>query len=185
MVFWDVFSCYATVPSGPGSPHYWGITITLKTLHTRSDLSGRVISPSQRTLPDNTKHSQQTDIHALSGIRTHKPRNRAVADLRLRTRGHWNRRSTSTNRYQSFGRKQRLILHFKGSLTLNVTAVGSLVSWYIFTDNTTLHPKIQSRDVKGYGITSFHFPTKHLTVRNILHWQISTETKRKSLCLLH
>jgi hypothetical protein len=32
--------------------------------------SGRVISPSQRPLPDNTQHSQQTDIHAPSGIRT-------------------------------------------------------------------------------------------------------------------
>ena len=33
--------------------------------------SGRVISSSQRPLPDNTRHSQQTNIHAPGGIRTH------------------------------------------------------------------------------------------------------------------
>jgi len=32
---------------------------------------GRVISSSQRPLPDNTRHSQQTNIHAPGGIRTH------------------------------------------------------------------------------------------------------------------
>jgi len=30
-----------------------------------------VISSSQRPLPDNTQHSQQTNIHAPGGIRTH------------------------------------------------------------------------------------------------------------------
>ena len=35
------------------------------------DSSGRVISSSQRPLPDNTRHSQQTNIHAPGGIRTH------------------------------------------------------------------------------------------------------------------
>jgi len=34
------------------------------THHIRNDSSGRVISSSQRPLPDNTQHSQQTDIHA-------------------------------------------------------------------------------------------------------------------------
>jgi hypothetical protein len=29
-----------------------------------------VISPTQRPLPDNTQHSQETDIHAPGGIRT-------------------------------------------------------------------------------------------------------------------
>ena len=41
------------------------------THHSRQDSSGRVISPSQRPLPDNPKHSKQTSIHAPSGIRTH------------------------------------------------------------------------------------------------------------------
>ena len=51
-----------------------------------------MISPSQRPLPDNTQHSQQTNIHALGGIRTHTLGRRAAEDLRLRPRGHWDRR---------------------------------------------------------------------------------------------
>jgi len=43
-----------------------------------------VISLSQRPLPDNTQHSQQTDIYAPGGIRTHDLSRRAAADLRLR-----------------------------------------------------------------------------------------------------
>ena len=35
-----------------------------QTHHTRQDFFGRVISSSQRPLPDNTQNSQQTDIHA-------------------------------------------------------------------------------------------------------------------------
>ena len=41
------------------------------TQHSRQDSCGRVISSSQRPLPDNTRHSQQTNIHAPVGIRTH------------------------------------------------------------------------------------------------------------------
>jgi hypothetical protein len=41
------------------------------THHSRKDSSGRVISSSQRPLPDNTQHSQQTNIHASGRIRTH------------------------------------------------------------------------------------------------------------------
>jgi hypothetical protein len=54
------------------------------------DSSGRVISPTHRPLPDNTQHSQKTDIYAPGGIRTHNPK-RAAADPRLIPRGHWNR----------------------------------------------------------------------------------------------
>jgi len=50
-----------------------------------------VISSSHKPLPDNTQHSQQTDIHAPGGIRTHNLNRRAAADLRLRPRGHWDR----------------------------------------------------------------------------------------------
>src|SRR5215475_1078917 len=38
------------------------------TQHSRWDSSGRVISSSQRPLPDNTRHSQQTNIHAPVGF---------------------------------------------------------------------------------------------------------------------
>ena len=43
----------------------WSCTMTR---HSRWDSSGRVINPSQRPLPDNTQHSQQTNIHAPGGI---------------------------------------------------------------------------------------------------------------------
>ena len=59
------------------------------THHSRLDSSGHVISSSQRPLPDNTQHSQQTDIHAPGGIRTHNLSRRTAVDLRLRPRGHW------------------------------------------------------------------------------------------------
>ena len=61
------------------------------THHIRQDSSGRVISSSQRPLPDNTQHLQQTNIHAPGRIRTHDLSRRAAADLRLRPRGHWDR----------------------------------------------------------------------------------------------
>ena len=51
-----------------------------------------MISSSQRPLPDNTQHSQQTDNHALVGIRTHNLSRRAAAYLRLSPRGRWDRR---------------------------------------------------------------------------------------------
>ena len=59
------------------------------THHSRYDSSGRVISSSQRPLPDNTQHSEQTNIHTSSGIRTHSLSRRAAANPRLRQRGHW------------------------------------------------------------------------------------------------
>ena len=58
-----------------------------QTHHTRYDSSGRMISPSQRPLPDNTQQSQQTDTYALGGIRTRNPSRRATADPLLRPRG--------------------------------------------------------------------------------------------------
>jgi hypothetical protein len=50
-----------------------------------------MISPSQRPLPDNTQHSQQTNIHAPGRIRTHDRSRRAAVGLRLRSRGYWDR----------------------------------------------------------------------------------------------
>ena len=61
------------------------------THRTRYVFSGRVISPTQRPLPDNTQQSQETDIHDPGGIRTRNPSRRAAADLRLKPRGHWDR----------------------------------------------------------------------------------------------
>jgi len=64
------------------------------THHSRWGSSGRLISSSQRPLPDNTQHSQQTNIHTPGGIRTHDLSRRAAGDLRLRPRCHWDRHRT-------------------------------------------------------------------------------------------
>ena len=61
------------------------------THHCRQDSPGRVISSSQRPLPGNTQHSQQTNIQVPARILTHDLSRRAAADLRLRPRGHWDR----------------------------------------------------------------------------------------------
>jgi hypothetical protein len=61
--------------------------------HIQQDSSGRVISPTQRPLPDNTKHTQVTDIHVSDGIGTRNPSKRAAADPRLRPRGHQDRQN--------------------------------------------------------------------------------------------
>ena len=80
------------VPSGQGPPHYRGFTITLSyTHHIRKDSSGRAISPTQITPPDNTQQSQEKDIHNPGGIRTHNASKRAAAEPRLRQRGHRDR----------------------------------------------------------------------------------------------
>jgi hypothetical protein len=60
------------------------------THHPRWYSSGRVISSSQRPLP-NTQHSQQTNIHDPGWIRTHNLSRPAATDLRLRPSGHWER----------------------------------------------------------------------------------------------
>ena len=51
---------------------------------------GREMGPTQKPLPDNTQHSQKTDIHAsvVGGIRTRNSGKRAAANPRLRRRGH-------------------------------------------------------------------------------------------------
>ena len=50
-----------------------------------------MISPSQTPLPDNTQHSQQTNIHTPGVIRTDDSSRRAAVNLRLRPRGYWDR----------------------------------------------------------------------------------------------
>ena len=50
------------------------------THHSRYDSSGKVITSSQRPLPHNTQHSQQTNIHAHVGIRIHNISRRAAVD---------------------------------------------------------------------------------------------------------
>jgi hypothetical protein len=81
------FSVDAAAQRGLWPPHSRGFSRSHATTHhSRQDSSGRVISSSQKRLPDNTQHSQQTDIHAPGGFRTHDLSRRAAADLRLRPR---------------------------------------------------------------------------------------------------
>jgi len=62
-----------------------------KAHHNRYDSSGWVVSSSRRPLLDNTQHSQQTNIHASGGIQAYNLSRRAAAELRLRSRGRWDR----------------------------------------------------------------------------------------------
>jgi hypothetical protein len=43
------------------------------------------------TLPDNTQHSKEKDIHDPGEIRTRNPSKQGAADPRRRLRGHWDR----------------------------------------------------------------------------------------------
>ena len=80
-------------PEGQGLLNHEVSRSHTTTHHSRYDSSVRVISSSQRPLPDNTQHSQKTNIHATGGIRTHDLLRLAAADLRLRPRGYWDRHS--------------------------------------------------------------------------------------------
>ena len=67
-----------------------------------------MINPSQRPLPDNTQHSQQTNIQAPGGIRTHNRSRRAAVDLRLRPRGHWDRLLFYNTNNKNLGSKTKV-----------------------------------------------------------------------------
>jgi hypothetical protein len=45
------------------------------------------------------KHSQETNIQAPGGIRTHDPSQRSATDLRFRPRGHWHRLPRYEHKY--------------------------------------------------------------------------------------
>ena len=65
----------------------WSRSVTNIQTHTQY-YSVRMISPTQRPIPDNTQHPQKKDIHASCKIRTLNPSKQAAADPRLRTLGH-------------------------------------------------------------------------------------------------
>ena len=83
-----------------------------------------MIGPSQRPLPDNTQRSQQTNIHAPGGIRTHNRSRRAAKDLRLRPRGYWDRLLCTVRSFkhvwrQSYYRGVNLVPHVKGRMKVD------------------------------------------------------------------
>ena len=60
--------------------------------HSRQVSSGRVMSSSQRLLPDSTQHSQHTEIHSPPLWDSNPDLNRReAANPRLRPRGYWDR----------------------------------------------------------------------------------------------
>jgi hypothetical protein len=61
---WLLYFHGTTAPVGP--------VITLRYTHTWWDSSGRMITPSQKPLPDNTQHSKQTSMHP-AGFKTAIP----------------------------------------------------------------------------------------------------------------
>ena len=85
-----------------------------------------MITSSQRPLPDNTRHSQQTNIHVPGGIRTHDLSRRAAADLRFRPRGYWDRLS----KIISLGIYSTFLLPFLMEYT-GVSSTVSKMSWNI------------------------------------------------------
>jgi len=60
-----------------------------KTHHCRCDSSGRVISSSQRSLPDNTQHSQQTSMPPVGFEPTISAGERPQTHTLDRAAGHW------------------------------------------------------------------------------------------------
>ena len=95
-LWYNIMFCFGL--DSPPSPMGHGLLIhevsrSHATHQSREESSGRVISLSQRPLPYNTQHLQQTNIHAPGGIRNHNLSRRATADLRLRPRGHCDRLS--------------------------------------------------------------------------------------------
>jgi len=65
----------------------------------RQESSGRVISLTHRPLLDIKQQSLETDIHALSGIRTRNPSKQAAAEPSLRPCGHRDRPNGRMSEY--------------------------------------------------------------------------------------
>ena len=86
------FFCGAATQRWSWFPHSWGFLDHTQRRTTVGRTPLDEWSARRRDhLPDNTQHSQQTNIHAPGGIRTHDLSRRAAADLRLRPRDDWDR----------------------------------------------------------------------------------------------
>ena len=86
-IFFVLWSCDPTRAMASSLLRLLNHTHTHSHTHSRWDSFGRAISSSRRLLPDNTQHSQQTDIYGRGGIRTRSLSRRVTADVRLRPRG--------------------------------------------------------------------------------------------------
>jgi hypothetical protein len=88
-------------------------------------LSGPVINPTQRPLPDITQNLRETDTHVPVGIRTRNPRNLAATNLSLRLRDHRVRHPQT----HSLPRFQREI--FQNSLIKRISAASIVTGFSV------------------------------------------------------
>ena len=77
----------ATANIGHRASSFLGHRDHIHTHLTPYDSSGRVISLTQRPLPDNIQHTQEKENRAFGRIRTRNPCKRAAADPCIRPRG--------------------------------------------------------------------------------------------------
>ena len=85
-----------------------------------------MIGSSQSSLPDNTQHSQQTDIHARGGIRTHNLSRRATTNRAA----HWDRLLRTLLHVFGYNRDQlRTILRHLRLEGLKAMNIYGLVCW--------------------------------------------------------
>jgi hypothetical protein len=76
-------------------PNSWGFLDHTQRRNTVGRIPLDEWSARRRDLYLTTHNTQQTNIHAPGGIRTHDLSRRAAADLRLRPRGHWDRQDAT------------------------------------------------------------------------------------------
>ena len=106
----------------PDSPQWAGassFTRFLDNTQRRTTVSRIPLDEWSARRRDNTQHSQQINIHARGGIRTHNLSKRAAADLRLRPRGHW-------DRHRKVFRYINKILYGSGD---GITELYSIILW--------------------------------------------------------
>jgi hypothetical protein len=122
---WNFFFSGSATQRGLWPPRSRGFVIT----HNDAPQSVGLLWTSDQLVAETFtwQHTQQTNIHARGGIRTHDRSRRAAVDLRLRPRGHWDRLLYGTSylkcletanykRYCLYGCAR--LLPLTGSLTL-------------------------------------------------------------------
>ena len=96
--YWSHQTLITQLPSVAQQPTVGQGHLIIEASRSHSDTPqtvGLVIRPTQRPLPDNTQHLQETDINAPGGIRNRNPCERAAVDPRIRPRDHSGRQATT------------------------------------------------------------------------------------------
>ena len=133
---------------GPWPPHFWRFLG-----HSRRTTVGRTPldewTARQRDLYLTTHNTQQSNIHALGGIRTHDLSERAAADLRLKPRGYWDRR---TQMYE---------------LILSSRNTGSFILRALITHQT---PNFRNRNMLFWRLI-FLLKVNHISCKKMIPWK--------------